>query len=345
MYAKLVVGNTSISAYRAMRDIGRIITANTAPTLDLIESFNTTSSVIIDDTPAGWTYVGSVNSDDRPSIAVAGSALPASNTHFNLVFSAPTAENENLKKYAALSIVWRAGVTGATSTHFALTGASDATDQGILTNEGPRGFWPAGETVNEGTNISNRVAAGDTIHLIATERHITIINENKGLSAIWETSQTEPHTFFGTAPFVQYSHCTSSIVTRQAILSPTQYATTQDNSIMAAIFNTYNVNTGVVSGVYDPTGAMTVNLGHFAQSATTLRQTSINTQGLPRYQVTPVYLHVGALGYPVQFVTGIVPIYWTAPDIGTTGDNIDINGESYTFFHCGTGFGVAMQTS
>jgi hypothetical protein len=341
MYAKLVVGGSSIMAYRAMRDIGRLITSAT-PSTSLLEAFSTTSSIVVDDTPAGWTYVGSVNADDRPSIAAAGAALPTTNTHFNLVFSAPTAYDSLVKKYIALNIVWRNSVT--TSTHFALTGASGATDQGVLTHEGPRGFWANTETVNEGTNLSTRCAAGDIIHLIANERHITIINEQRGLSAVWETSQTDVHTFYGTAPFVQYNHCNSSIVTRQNALAPTNYTITQDNSIMAAAFNVYNVNTGVNTGVHDPTSGMLLNTGYFAQSTITARQTSINTQGLPRYQVSPVFVHMGSLGYPVQFITGIVPIYWTAPDIATTGDNIDVNGESYTFFHCGTGFGVAMQT-
>lgn len=341
MYAKLVVGGSAIMAYLAMRDIGRLITS-ASPSVSLLEGFSNTSSIIVDSTPAGWTYVGSVNADDRPSIAAAGTALPTTNVHYNLVFSAPTVYDPSKLKYAALNIVWRNSVT--TSTHFALTGASAATDQGVLTNEGPRGFWANTETVNEGTNISSRVAAGDIIHLIANARHITIINEQRGLAAIWETSQTDVHTFYGTAPFVQYSHCNSSIVTRLAITAPTSYTTTQTDSIMPAAFDVYNVNTGVNTGVHDPTSGMLINTGHFAQSTITGRQTSINTQGLPRYQVTPVYVHNGSLGYPVQFVTGVVPIYWTAPDIATTGDNIDINGESYTFFHCGTGFGVAMQT-
>ena len=344
MYAKLVVGNSNISAYLAMRDIGRLLTANSESlSTDLLEAFSPSSSIIIDDVEAGWTYVGSVNADDQPTIVASGTALPTNNTHFNLVFSAPTDYDSNILKYAALSIVWRNSVS--TSVTFALTGASDATELGILTNEGPRGAWDSGQTIGEGYNISSRCAAGDIIHLIANERHITIINEQRGLAALWETSQTDVHTFYGTAPFVQYSHCNSSITSRQSGLSPTTYTITQTDSIMPAAFNVYNVSTGVNSGLYDPTANLSINTGFFAQAKTTLRQTSINTQGLPRYQVSPVFLHLGALGYPVQFVTGVVPIYWTAPNIATTGDNIDINGEPYTFFNCGDGFGVAMLTS
>ena len=243
MYAKLVVGNTTIHPILAMRDIGRLLVSQ-SPSVSLLSGFSTTSSVIIDDTPAGWSYVGSVAETDRPTIAATGSAIGYTNdTHWNLAFSAPTAENSNILKYAILNLVWRN--TSTTNYLFALTGAQSVTDQGIATNEGPRGFWPAAETLSEGVHLSSRCQAGDTIHLIATARHITIINEAEGLSAVWETSNTDPHRFFNTAPFIQYNHCTSSIFTKQPIVIPTSYNVTQTASIMDAAFGITDVNTGI----------------------------------------------------------------------------------------------------
>jgi len=67
VYAKLVTGSTPIYALNAMRDIGRLITS-TAPSTANLLAFSTTSSYIIDATPAGWTYVGSTNANDRPTI-------------------------------------------------------------------------------------------------------------------------------------------------------------------------------------------------------------------------------------------------------------------------------------
>ena len=89
MYAKLVVGNAAINGYRAMRDIGRLITS-ASPSVSLLEAYSQSSSVIIDSTPAGWTYVGSNFAGDRPSIAAAAAAVNTTNGGFpNLCFSAP----------------------------------------------------------------------------------------------------------------------------------------------------------------------------------------------------------------------------------------------------------------
>lgn len=342
MYAKLVVGNTTIHPILAMRDIGRLITSE-APSVSLLSGFSTASSVIIDDTPAGWSYVGSVAASDRPTIAAPGSAIGYTNdTHWNLAFSAPTAENSNILKYALLNIVWR--TTGATNYLFALTGAAGVTDQGVATNEGPRFFSPAAETAGELASLHTRCQAGDVIHLIATQRHITIINENEGLSAVWETSNTDPHRFFNTAPFVQYNHCSSGVFTRQATIAPGIATVTLTASIMDAVFNITDVNTGVFYGTYDVTQGLTTNTTYFAQTSSSYRNNSINSAGLPKYQISPVFYQVGNLGYPTQYVSGVVPIFWTSSSLGSTGDNVDIAGDTYTYFNAGPGFGVVMKT-
>jgi hypothetical protein len=342
MYAKLVVGNTTIHPILAMRDIGRLITSE-APSIDLLSGFSTTSSVIIDDTPAGWTYVGSVAASDRPSIAAVGSPIGYTNdTHWNLAFSAPTLEDESILKYAILNISWR--TTGATNHTFALTGAQSVTNLGVATNEGPRSIHAAAESLDEGRALSSRCQAGDIIHLIATPRHITIINEAEGLSAVWETSNTDPHKFFGTAPFVQYNHCSSNVFTRQAIVVPTLYTVTQTNTIMNAVFGITDTNTGVFYGTYDVTRNLTANTIYLAQTATDHRLNSITENGLPRYQISPVFFQVGNLGYPTQYISGVVPVFWASPTLGSTGDSVDVSGDTYTYFNCGSGFGVIMKT-
>jgi hypothetical protein len=273
-----------------------------------------------------------------------GSAIGYTNdTHWNLAFSAPTLEEESILKYAILNIVWR--TTGATNYTFALTGAETVTELGVATNEGARGFWAAVETANESVNISSQCAAGDIIHLIATPRHITLINENKGLSAVWETTNTDPHRFFNKAPFVQYSHTNSSIFTRLASIVPGSYSITQTTSIMPVVFAITDTNTGVFYGTYDPTRNLTSNITYLAQTANDVRKNSITENGLPRYQINPVFFQVGNLGYPTQYVSGVVPIFWTSPTLGSTGDNVDVSGDTYTYFNCGTGYGVIMKTS
>jgi hypothetical protein len=342
MYARLVVGTTSISPILAMRDIGRLITSG-SPSTNLLGGFSPTSSVILDDTPAGWTYVGSVAASDRPSIADK-TALPGytNDTHWNLAFSAPTVENQSILKYAILNIVWRNG--GASNVLFCVTGAQSVNSQGVATNEGPRAIGAAGETASELATMAMRCQAGDVIHLIANPRHLTIINENRGLSAIWETTNTDAHRFYGTAPFVQYSHAVSSIGTRENVVVPTVFITTRSTSITPAAFAVTDVNTGTFFGTYDVTRGLTTNLHYFAQNLVDSRQNSITQNGLPRYQINPVFFQMGNLGYPTQYITGMVPIFWTSPTLGSTGDNVDVAGDTYTYFNCGSGFGVIMKT-
>ena len=346
MYAKLVVGNSAISALGAMRDIGRLITSG-APSISDLGSFNTTSSVIIDATPAGWTYVGSVTAADRPTIAATGASHAMVNdTNYNLCFSAPCLNSPTLK-YAALTVAWQAGTTATIGSSFALTGAQSATNLGVLTNEGPRYFETSANaaTNNEVLVASLIVTAGSIIHLIASPRHITIINEGRGLSAVWESSQTEAHTFYGTAPFIQYCHNDSSNFTRAPIIVPTATASTLSASILTAAFNVTNPNTGTNFGTYDPTDNMLINSGSLVQTLAGQRTNTITATGAPRYTISPVFYGLTTKGYPTQYVTGIVPIYWTGANIGTTGDIVDVNGDSYTFFGCGTGFGVILKTS
>jgi hypothetical protein len=351
MYAKLVVGPSVISSVRAMRDIGRLITSAN-PTTALLSAFSSTSSIIIDPTPAGWSYVGSLNASDRPTIAAIGSAADTTgtfgytaDTDYNLAFSAPCLNQPSRLKYALLTIVWR-GTTPASQYTFALTGAQSATDQGVRTNEGPRAVTqdPVTNPVTETSALAITTIANRIIHLIATPRHITIIEEGRGLCAVWEATNTDVHDFLNRPSFIQYSHATA-FNTRFPIIIPTGYNTVQTGGWMAVAINITNPNTAVTYGTYDISEGSTANLGILAQASATYRNNSIDAAGNPRYQVGPVYFQIGEQGYPVQFVTGVVPIYWTRPAIGTTGDEIDINGDTYTFFNCGSTIGVAMKTS
>lgn len=347
MYAKLVVGASAISSIKAMRDIGRLITSAT-PSTSLLSGFSQASSVIVDSTPAGWTYVGSVNANDASGIAAIGSSADTTgtfgytiDTHYNLAFSAPCLSTGRLK-YALLSIMWR-GTSGNTS--FALTAAESVTSAGVATNEGPRAYAASTRTIGETSGLGITSAAGAIIHVIATPQHITIINDARGLCAVWETSNTDVHDFYSKAPVVQYTHCLSQATARWGNIVPTNIATTQTMSWMDSVFGVTDVNTGTTYGTYDVTESAANSLGSLAQVASTYRNNSINAAGSPKYQVSPVFFQAGKLGYPVQFVTGPVSIYWTKPGLGTTGDEVDVNGDTYVFFDCGTGFGVIMKTS
>lgn len=347
MYAKLVVGSTGIPAVQAMRDIVRLCTSST-PTTALLGAFSTSSSVIIDNNPAGWTYVGSNNANDRPTVAAIGvTGFTASGSQCNLVISAPCLETSALK-YVALSTSY-IGTQSASTTLFTMTGAVSATSLGVLTNEGPRYFSPAANGSNDTLTAALRVAANDIVHVIATPRGITIVNEARGMQAVWEMSMSDVNRFYGTAPFVQYCHATSSNFTSETIIIPTSTTSVLTRTMMSAVFGVTDVNTGTFYGTYSPGNIVsnlpTLNIGSLFQTANNLRNNSINSIGSPRYQVTPVFLQIGALGHPIQSVTGTTDIYWTRPNAGFTGDSMLINGDVYTFFNCGTGYGIALKTS
>jgi hypothetical protein len=341
MYAKLVVGSTALIAHQAMRDIARLIVSS-SPSLSLLGAFDAVNSIIVDNTASGWSYVGSTSSQDRPTIASVGTGVTYTNdTNFNFAFSAPCLEGSALK-YAILTLTWRNAATN-TNRLFQLTGAESVDSLGVATNEGPRYTYNAAATSTVGTYNSIRVAAGDIIHLIANPRHITIINEGRGISSIFETTMTDVHRFYNEAPVIQYCHCDTSNLARGTNIIPVIASTATTGAFMGAAFAVNNVSNGTFFGTLDITSGGTRNTGSYFHNAADFRQTTITTNGMPKYQVSPLSFQIGWLGYPVQYVTGVVPIYLTAPQIGVSGDSVDINGDTYTFFNAGAGFGVAMQ--
>lgn len=72
MYVKLVattaLTGVGIPISSVLKDIARMLTATT-PSLSLLTAFNQTSSVLVDATPAGWTYVGSNVPADQGGIS------------------------------------------------------------------------------------------------------------------------------------------------------------------------------------------------------------------------------------------------------------------------------------
>lgn len=341
MYAKLVVGATSIIAHQAMRDIGRLITSET-PSTSLLGAFSTTSSVIVDDTPAGWTYVGGTDPDDRPTIAAVGAPINyTTNTNWALAFSAPCLEGTGLK-YALLTLSWRGAATN-TNVNFTMTGAQSVTNQAVATNEGGRYFWASTETLGESDPVSLKVNAGATLHVIATPRHLTIVSEGRGMQAVWETTMTDVHRFLGTVPMVQMCQTTSLTGYLSAVV-PTSSTTTPAGSHISTVFTITDLVTGTSYGTYGPTVGDTLNQTYFRQQSASVRLNTVGPTGAPMYQVSPVFFQLGNFGYPTQYVTGVVPIYWTAPQIGSSGDAIDINGDTYIFFNSGVTYGVAMKT-
>ena len=359
MYARLVVGNANVHPHDCMRDIGRLLTSPSPSIANLTSlAFSNTQSVIVDATPAGWTYVGSNFANDTPSISTGGtyyqgstaSALP------QLCFSA-SCLNSNALKYAILTQILAANTANATSySIIAVTGAATANSTGGLTGEGPRyydtGF--AGQDVIQSHLYLGR--QNSVIHLVSNPRHITIIAEpntgtiNGGFNAIWESSQTDTHTFYNTAPFIQYCHGNSAFSGTSWLANTTQWQGTSGGIggyFLPMIFNTYNASTGGYNANYDVSVGATQNRGFLVQyyAASGSRNNTIGTTGLSKAVAQPIFYHASAIGYPVQMVSGVTPAYWMRGNIGSSGDQVNINGSTYTYFNCGANFALAMQTS
>lgn len=344
MYAKLVVGNTTLSGHRVIRDIARLLTSEN-PSVDLLEAYSVPGSVIVDNTPAGWSYVGSNFAEDQPSIAAKGAPINAVNGVYpNLAFSAPCLDGTT--KYAVLSLNH---FVAAGATYGVLTGAQSVNNLGVCVNEGARSYTVStSDTQAERDPHSVRLGiAGVIIHVIANPRHITIIEENRGVQAIWEMSSTSLNKFYNSAPFVQYSHSNSGNLLIGGITVPTGIATASSASILHTCFAITNPNTGVTYGTYDPTipsaNVGTANVGYFARTTTGGLQNGISENGLPRYNILPIFLSNEKHGYPTQYISGVVPVYLCGPGIGSSGDTVDVNGDTYYFFNAGTGYGLLMK--
>ena len=344
MYAKLVAQASGTNPLYYLRDIGRLLTSNT-PNTSILTGFSSTSSVVYDDTPAGWTYVGSTNALDRPTIADASVTNTNSGAIWNFCFSAPCLSGDALK-YLVLNCF---NIGTQNPNGFTVIGASNATSLGVLTNPTPRFY------VNAATSKSRDVVGvyqsfplnGQTFYIIANQRHCTIICENTGMTGLWESSMTNAHTFYGVAPFVMMQHY-SGVFCNGIQTNVLQYDYTSGGNTPAGISvftpNVTNPNNGTNYGIYDVATNTAATLS-IAQTDTARRANTIDASGNPKYVVSPIYYSMQQIGYPTQYVTGIVPIYWTAGGMGTSGDTVSLNDQPYTFFNVSTKYGVIIDTS
>jgi len=351
MYAKLVTPSTYVNPLFYLRDIGRLIT-NSSPSTSLLSGFSQSSSVIFDSTAAGWTYVGSNHSVDRPTIATSSETTAPDGTSWNFCFSAPCLSGSALK-YITLN-PYNYSSNTSFNAGFTVTAGSNASSVGVVTGETPRLY------INStAANIATRDTYGltssfgstsQTYYLIANQRHCTLICENVGMVGLWESSMTNAHTFYGTAPFVMYNHyagTSASALTTYTTSGATLYSTASTAvtwGIAAFTSNVTNPNGGTNYPIYD-IGTNTAATLTIAQTGTGRRTNTIDASGNPKYVVSPVFYSMQQIGYPTQYVTGVVPIYWTTGGMGTTGDTVSLNDNTYTFFNVCTKYGVIIQTN
>lgn len=357
MYAKLVTPAAASSTWYFIRDIIRLVTSAT-PSTSLLYAFNSSSSVIVDSTPAGWTYVGSnLAADQGAAPTTSTSDYVASTTPVYLwAISAPCLEGSALK-YVTFSPASPAVTAPTTANSYInMTAARSVTSLGVATNEGIR-CYSTSSTTFTGVSISAMLMSGGlTVHLIATPRGITLIAENMGLHGVWETSMTDPHRFYSTAPVCvwQNGNMTGASTGKNAILAsviPQIGAVQNSNTFASCVMNITDVNTGTVYGPVEPitgtlsTGYVTNTENWMTAGGALMRANSITTTGTPVYQVGPIYVQPGQYGYPTMYVTGVYNAYWCKPGLGNSGDTVLVNGNYYTYFNSGVMVGFLAQTS
>jgi hypothetical protein len=351
MYAKLVTPATASAPWYFIRDIVRLITAAT-PSTSLLYAFNSATSVIVDATPAGWTYVGSTLAADRPTPSTSISDFATTSTPDLWACSAPCIEGSTLK-YVTFSPAIPNATPSTTNDYINMTAARSVTSLGVATNEGIRCY--SSNTVVTGVNrTAMPFGGGATIHLIATARGITLIAENLGLHGVWETAMTDPHRFYSTAPVCvwQNGDCTGAASGKGNVLTSVipQVGATQTTATFAnCVMNITDVNTGTVYGPIEPINGLSMTNTNsenwLCSGGSNMRANSITSTGTSVYQVAPIYVQPGQYGYPTMYVTGTYNAYWTKSALGNSGDTVLVNGNTYTFFNSGVMMGFLAQTS
>jgi hypothetical protein len=357
MYAKLVysagltsVGNTRFSAGNMIRDIVRLCTS-ASPNVNNLVAFSNTSSVVVNTTPAGWTFLYS---------DFDGATLANANTDAN---STPTGTNNywamtapclgpgaNTIKYAKLTTTYRANINLGTgsSLGFSMTSASSISNTGTIIGEGFRVYQTVGTSGPTGTSASFELSGNGTYHLVATERHITIIKETVGVHAVWEHTISDYHTFYNITPVIHFVFkgtgftyaLAGTIGTDVTTTAPLAAPSSETINYIKCLHNITDVNTG--------TNYSALQLGrgqsqpYLSRNSDFTNMKTIATNGLARNLVVPIMYQLVRYGVPTCFVTDICDMYWTGGGLGTTGDTFNINGVVYTYFDCGT-MGLAIN--
>jgi hypothetical protein len=354
MYAKLVT-STAITPAAAMRDIVRLLTSS-SPNVANLEGFSQTSSVIVDSTPAGWTYVVGTEcylANSAPiqirftSANVGGPPIGASVNTANVIeqhtISAPCLDPlSGVLKYAVLTSHNNCASTAFGTTTgspvYYLTACSNAnTSTGVLTNESYRTYYNSvsgGNISGSGPDILTTIT-GQTVHLISTARHVTLVHNQRGVRAVWETSQSEADVFYNAAPLLTYGYSntvTAGSASYAGNSGPT--STSAGATFNAQVINFTRPSTGVnigVLGVSAQNPFLYIHQQGATIGANTVRDTGLSSTGLTRHFVTPIFFHSMDIGIPIKFITGVVPIYMMKGGTGSTGDTVTINGVDHLY--------------
>jgi hypothetical protein len=341
MYAKLVTGGSAVIPSQLIRDIVDLCTSNSPSTSNLSGSgFSTTSSVVVDNTPAGWTYVYS--SLDLGTLRSA--STPSANSYDWWAIKSPCLAPAGTEKFVVINNTYTD--TTGTAGGFWMAGASNVVTS-TITNRGSYGggasLSPAQTFTSDSYNAFANVA-NQTFHLIATPRFILIIREGIKYHAVFEHSASELHEFYNTAPFCQLnigSNTSAGGVTSPGTLGGAVVtgSSGSGNAHNFEIFNHTDPNTNINYGVLSFGGPGESNVAAGASLAqqpfiwTARMGTTLSTTGATRNIVKQMLFQGFSYGLPTCWITGISDVWMTRGSAGSTGDTMIINGETYTYFN------------
>lgn len=359
MYAKLTAG-VGIHASNMIRDIVRLCTSQ-SPSTSLLGAFNSATSVIIDDTPAGWTYVYS--NIDTGTLAGTGATASAGYEDWWAMSAPCLGPTETTVKYAKFTTGSPAGTTvdETNDAGFTLNTAYSISGLTIL-NETYRTAVSSATYDDFADGILHDLRGTGTYHVVANPRRITIVKEQMGWMGVWETSIPEVYEFAGTTPVISiynslYGNSASatgvpdgwggtpagtlpSASGENILTNQPPIVTTSTNYHMvphASLVHQYDPNTVTVYGtvLLNPTLQSTSGTHWpylFASHAP--RRSAVASNGQLKHIVTPIFFSAPAMGLPTVSVTGVSDIYMVKGTIGSTGDIVTINNIDYTFFAC-----------
>ncbi len=343
MYAKLVTGGSAVIPSRLIRDIISLCTSATPSISNLSGSgFSTTSSVVVDNTPAGWTYVHS----SLDGSTLGSGSVPASTSYQWWAMKSPCLAPAGKEKFAIINMTY-----GDTTTYggFWLAGASNVVTT-TITNRGSHGYATtdafATALIGDGQNAFSTVA-NQTFHLIATPRFVLIIREGIKYHGVFEHSASELHEFYSTAPFCQlnigsntYGPGSSGPGTLGGVqVNGTLSQAAAGNTHTFETFNFTDPNTNINYGVLSFGGP---SEGGIAAAASLAQQpfiwssrmsATLSATGATRNIVKPMIFQGFGYGLPTCWITGISDVWMTRGSAGTTGDTMIINGDTYTYFN------------
>jgi hypothetical protein len=351
---------------------------NNNPTILDVDWLND-ASVVIDNTPAGWSFVGSSSSyyDDITYLYntnynnYSNIANLTNSTDFNMTISAPWSSNTSATKYlnfnqvnldyGAVSTGYTGGARNIMFTTCSFANTTTIVDRTHLM------IQPAGNGLGELSQVGAMPVgvSTKTFHLLATNTHVTLIDEGVGFMSLWESQGSEYHNLNNTPPVacVVASNTLYMCADTGNTWMSAASLTTQGRLSLAT--TSYGAPFASTTGIYDSRlssykGASSLVNINYNSAATTSKFSSTNVPSLVpmfadpyrrtrltnqrvRAQIVPITYNPG-YGYPTQIVTGTSPVYYTSASIGITGESLDINGEEYYWFNAGD-IGLAIKSS